>query len=179
MKIKFISPVVFALVLAVALISCKGEKKLTDQETIEKNVRAFFMMGDSVDLEITITDTMYIEELQAMMETVEENNLLIQLDIDTLSLMIDDWNYKALDLEKTNQILPSKDAKIKALEYKLKMRELESKKAVFAQTNRILLRLQRSIWANIAGFEAKVHYQLGDEISDLEILMDANFNVID
>ena len=169
----------FLLIFVALFTACKGETKLSDTETIEQNVRTFFMMGDSVDLEITITDTMYVDELQVMLKTVEENNFLIQLDIDTLSLMIDDWNYKAVDLEKTNQLIAAKDAKIKALEYKLKMQELEFKKAGFAHTNRILLRLQRSIWANIAGFEAKVHYQLGEEISNLEILMDANFNVID
>ena len=70
-------------------------------------------------------------------------------------------------------------ARLKLVEYQLKLKELEFQKAIFDQTNRILLHLKRSIWANIAGFEANVHYQLGDEINDLEILMDANYVVVD
>ena len=69
--------------------------------------------------------------------------------------------------------------KIKTLEYRLKLKDLEFQKAMFDQTNRILLHLKRSIWANIAGFEAIVHYELGEEVNDLEILMDANYTVVD
>lgn len=167
------------LSISVIFISCKGDEKLADSELIEKNVRAFFFMGDTVDVEVTVTDTIFDTELAEMLATVEENTRLIQMDIDTLKVMIDDWTYKALDFEKNNQLVEAKDTKIKSLEYRLKLQELELQQALFGQTNRILLHLKRSIWANIAGFEATVHYEMGDEVNDLEILMDANYTVVD
>jgi len=170
----------FVLVsIPLVFISCKGDEKLADSELIEKNVRAFFFMGDTVDVDVTITDTIHDTDLTEMLATVEENIRLIQLDIDTLTIMIDDWAYKAIDFEKNNQLIESKEAKIKSLDYRLKHQNLEFQKAQFSQTNRILLHLKRSIWANIAGFEATVHYQLGEEVNDLEILMDANYTVVD
>lgn len=169
----------FALVfIPLIFISCKGDEKLSDTELIEKNVRNFFFMGDTVDVEVTVTDTIFADDLNEMLTTVEENIRLIQLDIDTLQIMIDDWSYKSLELEKTDSI-KAKDIKIKSLDFRLKLNQLEFQKAQFAQTNRILLHLKRSIWANIAGFEATVHYELGEEINDLEILMDANYTVVD
>ena len=174
------SKLFFALVsISFIFISCKGDEKLSDSELIEKNVRAFFFMGDTVDVEVTVTDTIFDTELAEMLATVEENTRLIQMDIDTLKVMIDDWTYKALDLEKINQLVEAKDTKIKSLEYRLKLQELELQQAQFGQSSRILLHLKRSIWANIAGFEATVHYELGDEANDLEILMDANYTVVD
>src|SRR5687767_10594168 len=106
----------YLLPLFLLVLSCKGESKLSDQDLIEKNVRAYFFMGDSVDVEITITDTVKSAELDEMILTIEENIKLIQLDIDTLHLMVDDWSYKALDLEKTGAAAEAKDAKIRALE---------------------------------------------------------------
>ena len=41
------------------------------------------------------------------------------------------------------------------------------------------MHLKRSVWADIAGFEAMVHYELGDEVNDLVILMDADYNIVD
>lgn len=161
------------------ILACGGEKKLTDQELIEKNVRNYFFMGDSVQLEVTITDTINTVLLDEMMATTSENIRLVQLDIDTLGMMIDDWSYKILDLKKTSDSLAAKNAEIKLLEYRLKRTELEYKQAAFKQSNRIFMHLQRSIWADIAGFEAKVHYTLGEETNDLVVLMDANFNVVD
>lgn len=171
--------ILFTILIALIFVACKGEKKLADNELIEKNVRAFFFMGDSVQVNVQITDTIYVEELNEMLATIEENNRLIQQDIDTLKIMIDDWAYKAVDLEKNAQTQESKDAEIKSLEYRLKLWQIELKQTQFNQSNRIMLHLKRSIWANIAGFEATVHYELGDEINDIPILMDANFNVVD
>jgi len=178
----------FSILISIAIIfvACKGEPKLSDSELIEKNVRSFFFMGDSVEVDVTITDTIHDTDLAEMLANVEENKRLIQMDIDTLGLMIDERAYKVLDLEsKVINVLSEGfaleicNAKLKLAEYRLKLKELEFQKAIFDQTNRILLHLKRSIWANIAGFEANVHYQLGDEINDLEILMDANYVVVD
>jgi hypothetical protein len=174
MRFLFLLPVASLLML-----SCKGSSKLSDQELIEKNVRAYFFMGDSVDVQITITDTVKNAELDEMILTIEENIKLIQLDIDTLHLMVDDWTYKAMDQEKAGDLTASQHSKIKSLEYRLKLQELEFRQAEFAQTNRIFMHLKRSVWADIAGFEANVHYQLGEEVNDIVILMDADYNLVD
>lgn len=159
--------------------SCNGESKLSDQDLMEKNVRNYFFMGDSVEVEVTITDTLRINDVEEILANIQNNIGLIQLDIDTLQLMIDDWTYKALDFEKNAKLTEASDAKIKSLEYRVKLKELQYKQAEFSQTNRIFLHLKRSTWADISGFEAAVHYETGDEVNDLVVLMDANFNVVD
>jgi hypothetical protein len=146
---------------------------------MEKNVRKYFFMGDSVEVEVTITDTLKINDVEEILSNIQNNIRLIQLDIDTLQLMIDDWTYKALDFEKSAKLAEASDAKIKSLEYRVKLKELQYKQAEFSQTNRIFLHLKRSTWADISGFEASVHYEMGDEVNDLVVLMDANFNVVD
>jgi hypothetical protein len=159
--------------------NCNGSSKKSDQQRMEESVRNYFFMGDSVQVTVTVTDTVYAKDLDFMLENTEENIRLVQLDIDTLQLMIDDWNYKALDFEKTGNTLEALSAKNKALGYQLKHKELEYTRASFEQTNRIFLHLKRSTWADISGFEAMVSYQLGEEKNELIVLMDADFNVVD
>jgi len=161
------------------LFSCKNEKKLSDAQLIEKNVRDFFFMGDSVNLDISITDTIRVDELNKMISSTEENKKLIQLDIDTLNLMIEDWAYKTLEFEQTNQTINAYNSKIKTLEYRVKLRDLEFKRLEFGQTLRVMLHLKRSVWADIAGFEITVKYIDGKETGTIELLMDANYNIVD
>ena len=168
-----------AFFFSILFLSCKGEDKLSDQELIEKNVRTFFFLDDSVKIDVTITDTLRTSELNEMLTTVDDNFNLIQQDIDTLQLMIDDWSYKALELEKQNALTESKDARIKSLEYRVKLKELEAQKQVFVQTNRILNRLQRSIWADIAGFDATATFTSNGETNSHVLLLDAGYNVVD
>jgi hypothetical protein len=170
---------VLALVSAVLVFSCKKSSDAGDADQLEKNVRAFFFLGDSVDVAVTITDTIRVEELNGMIQTVSDNFNLIQQDIDTLGLMIDDWSYKALDLEKQNLSVESKDAQIKALEYRVKRAELEATQANFFQTNRILNRLKRSIWADIAGFDATATFTINGEQQSHALLLDAKHNIVD
>lgn len=167
------------LILFLLFISCKGENKLSDHDQIEKNVREYFFMGDSVTVNVTLTDTIFVDELDAMITNAEDNNRLISAEIDTLQSLVDMWNYRALDFEKNNQTDSASSAKINALEYTLKLRETEFHQAALAQSVRIFMRLKRSAWANITGFEANVHYELEDESNDIIILMDANFEVVD
>lgn len=166
-------------VLSSLLLSCKESNKLSDQELMEKNVRNYFFMGDSVQVDIQITDTLHIKDVEEIIANLQNNDRLIQLDIDTLSLMIDDWNYKSLNNQNSNNQLAADSCKIKALQYQLKQKELLFKQAEFNQTKRIFLHLQRSTWADISGFEATVHYEIENEVNDLLILMDANYNVVD
>lgn len=171
---------IFSLaILSTLLLSCKDSNKISDQELMEQNVRTYFFMGDSVQLDIQITDTLHINDVEEIIANLQNNERLIQLDIDTLSLMIDDWNYKSLNHKNENNLIAADSCKIKALQFQLKQKELLFKQAEFNQTKRIFLHLKRSTWADISGFEASVHYEMENEVNDLLILMDANFNVVD
>lgn len=165
------------MAIALLVIGCKKETEISDDQKIEDNVRSYFFMDDSVDVTVTITDTIHVDELDFLMANVDSSLKNIQLDLDTLQLMIDDWNYKSL--EPNRSVVDAKDAKIKALGYENKFSELQFKKAGFTQSRRIMLHLRRSIWADIAGFEANVVYKNGDENNELTILMDANYRIVD
>jgi len=170
------------------MMSCKTDKSLDkpDLEIIEENVRSYFFMGDTVDLEVSIADTIYSDELEDMLAMLDTNLMLIQQDIDTVNSIIDALSYA--DKEESNKLSAAGFEKLEyealqrknpILEYKLKLKELEYKKLNFQQSNRIYLHLKRSTWANISGFEVDVHYKLNDEEADLKVLMDAEFNVVD
>lgn len=170
---------IFLIFIPFAIISCKSEPTVSDLEKIESNVREYFFMDDSVELMIDVADTLYADDLNQMIDNVDENLRLIQLDLDTLALMVDDWSYKALDLDKGGHKTESDEAKIKSLQYRIKQQDLEFKKATFVQSRRIFMRLRRSTWANIAGFEVHVHYETGEEVNDLILLLDGDFEVVD
>lgn len=179
----------FLVALIIGFASCNKGSKQSDQDQIEENVRAYFFLSDSIEVDVQITDTIYVDDLDKMLETVENNLSLINQDLDTLSLMIDDAAYQKLNYEKEvlNAGFFSKDKYLDSmhnaektfLEYQLKQALLNSKKDGFKQTNRVLLHLQRSIWANIAGFNIQVNYKFSGNPIELELLMDAQFNVVD
>lgn len=161
---------------ALVIVSCTGESKTSDQEKIEKNLRTYFFLSDSVAVNYEITDTLTSPELEDLIKSVENNKLLIAEDLDTLSTMIDAQAYKKLDLEKT---AASSDSLLSAtnqlLLLQLKQAQLLMKKESFEQTNRILLNLKRTIWANIAGFNVAVHYVLNGQNFEFDMMLDANF----
>ena len=166
-------------------IACKSEKKLTDEEQMEQSARSYFFMGDSVDVEVSITDTIFTEELDDILNRIEENLSLVQQDIDTLNTMMDDLAYtesqpKPQQAKTFHQVCcEESENKELMLNYKLKMADLDFKKLEYKKSNRIFLHLKRSIWANISGYEVNVHYQLNDEVADIIVLMDADYNIVD
>ena len=167
------------------IVSCKSEKKLTDDELMEQSARSYFFMGDSVDVEVTILDTIFTDELTETLDMIDANISLVQQDIDTLNLMMDELAYDAdnppvLQTKTDHQVCcEASEKKEKMLGFQIKMKELNLKKLTFKNSSRIFLHLKRSIWANISGYEANVHYQLNDEVADIKVLMDADFNVVD
>lgn len=182
---------IFGAIFALGLVflSCKSEPQLSDQDQINREVKNYLFLDDSIAVDVTVEDTMYTDELEEMLATLENNMSLIQQDLDTLSLMIDEQAYKKLDYQnqleepklfgnnKMEETLLKTEKRL--LELKLKQWELRAKKLEFKQTNRVLLHLQRSMWANIAGFNVDVTYPMnGAEIS-VGLLLDANYRVID
>jgi hypothetical protein len=113
------------------------------------------------------------------MKTVEDNKILIAQDLDTLSTMIDAQAYKKLDLEKTNASSDSVlTATNKLLLLQLKQAQLLMQNESYEQTNRILLNLKRSVWADIAGFNIKLDYQFNGQKFEFEMMLDANFQTV-
>ena len=179
--IQFIIPAIMF-----GMSSCKHEGGLSqsDHELIEENIRAYFFMGDTVELEVSVADTVFSDELEGMLAMIDTNLMLIKQDIDTVNSIIDALNYADRDEGETTTNL--KDVECQRLQkenpilfYQLKLKEMELKKLSFQQSNRIYLHLKRSTWANVSGYEVNVHYKLNDQEADLIVLMDADFKVVD
>lgn len=158
-------------------------------DQINANVSAYFFLTDSIEAETVILDTISKDELEEMMEQVNKNLNLIDRDLDTLSLMIDNQAYSAMylgqELEK-KLILNRNDledslqrASIRKLEYQLKQAQLTAKKQVYKQTNRLLLHLKRSESEGIGGYNVAVKYRINNELMEVELLLDANYVVVD
>lgn len=175
--------------LSLTFFSCKSESKLSDTQKIEANVRDFFFLTDSVEVQIEITDTLFVTDLEEMLATVNQNLNLMDRDLDTLSARIDKVAYAKLNYEKElesaglfrkNAVKDSlTDARFSLVQYQLQQAQLQARLLGSKQTNRILLHLKRSVWADVAGFNIHVVYQMEDDSVDLDLLLDANFNVVD
>ena len=175
-------------IFALFLFACKGETEYiqTDAEKIDISVRNYFFMGDSIEIECTIVDTISAKELDVILETTEENLRLIQLDIDTLNSMIDELAYENLQIDqKVHTRTAERDRELYIQryfplnQYKLKMAAFKAKKMEFQNSNRLYMHLKRSTFANISGYGVSVHYKMGEEEADLQVLMDANFDIVD
>ncbi len=161
------------LILFVPLLSC-SDRSEKDSERLTASAREYFFLDDSIDVLVDVVDTLHIDELETMLETIEENQRLIQLDIDTLGSMIDEINYPTTaDLEIGN------DQKIKLLQYQLKYQQLQAKQKEFVQNERVFLALKRASWADIAGFNVEVRFDSQGSVNSLLVLMDGNYRIVD
>lgn len=184
---KYIS--IITILFTTILISCNSESKVDTSKLIERNVRKYFFLEDTLALEIKIIDTLKAANVEEMLAQVNENLFSVNEDLDTLSLMIDDVAYNRLNFEKelegANIFNKSnyKDsinlAEKTILQYKLTQALIRERKTAYNQTNRLLLNLKRSIWADVAGFNITVSYRAGEQMIDLELLLDAEYNIVD
>lgn len=173
------------LLSMVGLIACKGETESlqSSDQLIENNVRNYFFMGDSVEVDCSVNDTIFSKELDEIFETIEENIRLVQMDIDTLGARIDSAAYAHLEErsklypESIDQKMALKDLEVAKMQ--LMLAELKGKRTEFQNSSRLYMHLKRSVSNNIAGYGVAVHYQIGEETADLKVLMDADFKVVD
>ncbi len=182
-------PIHIISIVFIALLACTEKSNKTDETELTEKVKAYLFLNDSATVQTEITDTMHAEELNELIAQIEKNMFLIDQDLDTLSLMIDDRSYKMLAYQKqvdeTTLLRKSKykdslaTTEVDLLKLKLRQAQLTAKRTDFKQTNRVLMHLRRSVWANIAGFEVDVKYTKNNEPVMLQLLVDANFNVID
>lgn len=161
-----------AFVAITLLSACGSEEQQGDQLTA--SVRNYFFLEDSVQVEATVLDTVHSEELEEMIETIEENQRLIQLDIDTLGVMIDDLAYDEVESEDELH-----DQKIQLLEYQLKYEQLKAKQLEFQQNERVFLGLKRASWSDVAGFNVEVNFNSDGEEEKFIVLMDGNYRIVD
>jgi hypothetical protein len=171
------------------LVSCGGKNKQSNEDLLKENVQAYFFLDDSVNFQVVVEDTIHADEVEEMLATIEKNLNLIDQDLDTLSLMIDDESYRKLGYEEAieKSILIGKNkykdslawAEKNVLELKLKQALLKAKKESFKQTNRVLLHFKRSVWANVAGYNILVDYTIDDAPMHFDLVTDANYNIVD
>ena len=89
--------------LGLLLIACAGGNTRTaenEAELMEQEVRYYLFLDDSVDVNVTINDTITKGDLDTLIATIEENLELIQMDIDTLESIVDTMAYQ--NMEKQN-----------------------------------------------------------------------------
>ena len=169
--------------------ACTSEHKMSDSDQISENVKNYFFLSDSINVDVQITDTLYSDEVEELIARVDKNLNLVDQDLDTLSLMIDDLAYRKLAYEKRAEEVillrkikyqdSIKSAEFVLMNYQLKQSQLSSKRTSYKQTQRVLLHLKRSIWANVAGFNIVANYVAEDDSLNFTLLLDANFNVVD
>ncbi|MCG8577622.1 MAG: hypothetical protein MI810_22265 [Flavobacteriales bacterium] len=176
----------FAFLLLVACKS-KGDTS-SDQDKLETSARTYFFLDDSVDVSVNVLDTLHVEELDKMLETIEENERLINLDIDTLGKIIEDLAYGdeepkfVLDQVEPYPLpeLKELNSKVQMLEYDLKYEKLIAQRLEFIQSKRVFLNLKRAAEVKIAGYNAEVSFTTAEgEKNTLLVLMDANYRIVD
>ncbi|MEX1003647.1 MAG: hypothetical protein WDZ35_16125 [Crocinitomicaceae bacterium] len=172
---KYILPLI-----TVILVACSGgeTEDVSDQDVIEHNVREYLFLNDSLEVSSSITDTIFVSDLEEMLNTLEKNLMLIQQDIDTMQLIIDHLAYANMQDESPSIEMDPKQ-EVKLLKHQLKLQQLETKKTSFKQSNRVLLHLRRSQLNSISGYKISAQYLHKNKPVTISLLMDADFCVID
>ena len=169
-------------IAAIILVSCSGlQDELSDQEKIRDEVRSYLFLDDSVKVAANVVDTILVEELDGMLVTIEDNLMKIQMDIDTLGLMIDEQAYH--NLEENQETGIALDEKLTRnttlLRYQLKMADLKATKMTFQQSKRVMLHLRRAQLNSIAGYEVAVSYNNQGQDIELGFIVNTDFRIID
>ena len=171
----------FLIIIGAIISACYTKMpQLSANESIEKNVRHYFSMGDTVDLDINVTDTIYIDELTAMQENVIKNFNYAQADIDTLNHVIEHWQNKMFDLQDNNgNDIEIKKAENMMLSYELNQADTKLKQLGYKNSNRIFMNLQRATIGKISGYELEIVYKTPSDSNTLTLLLDATYRVVD
>ncbi len=161
------------------ILACSEGSK-SEPVAIEKNVRDYFFMDDSVQVETKITDTIFASELTQMEKELEEKVGEAQHQIDTLQLYIDYWQDKMFELQ--DQGKSEKDiqnAKLYMTTYQLNQKEYQIDKMTLMNTSRVYLGLKRYAKDSIMGYATDVTYTISGESNIIPVLMNADFKIVD
>lgn len=169
------------ILLVGVFTSCDTKvKQISNEETIENNVRYYFSMGDTVELDIKVIDTIFVDELTAMQDNVSKNFNLAQMDIDTLDYAIEVWQNKMFDLQDNGgSELDINKAKVMMQMYQLNQADTRVKQFNYKNSNRVFTNLERSIQGDVSGYEVSVTYKIVGETNTFSLLLDATQRVID
>jgi len=170
-----------ALFIGGIFTSCDSEQApISNDQTIENNVRNYFSMGDTVQLDIKVVDTIYIDELMNMQDNVSKNFNLAQMDIDTLDYAIEVWENKMFTIQDNGgSEAEINEAKVMMQMYQLNQADTRFKQYNYKNSNRIFMNLQRSTQGKITGYEVSVTYQITGESNTFSLLLDATLRVVD
>lgn len=171
---------VWSIVIIGFITSCQKKVPQDPNQLIEQNVRHYFSMGDSVELNIEIADTIFVDELTDMQENVIKNFNYAQADIDTLDHVIEFWQNKMFDLKDNGgSELDIKNAEVMMLSFELNQADTKLKQYGYKNSNRIFMNLQRSTVGQISGYELALEYKTPSDTNKLSLLIDASFRVLD
>tara|TARA_B100000809_G_C15012476_1_gene485465 strand:- start:198 stop:740 length:543 start_codon:yes stop_codon:yes gene_type:complete len=173
--------VLLSFLFAGLLFSCNTKvKPVSNQDTIENNVRYYFSMGDTVQLDIVVVDTVFVAELTAMQDNVSKNYNLAQMDIDTLDYAIEVWENKMFNIQDGGgSDYDINQAKVMLQMYQLNQTDTRIKQYNYKNSNRIFTNLQRSTKGKISGYEVLVTYKITGETNTFSLLLDATLRVVD
>jgi hypothetical protein len=173
-------------ILPIALLFACGGSKKSDLEKMQDAVREYYFLEDTAAVDATIIDTLTLDKVEEMIANVDRNLGLIQMDLDTLSTMIDQRNYFLLAADTTffpenseDTAIIASESDVELLKLRLKQKEIEAKRESYVHTERILNRLKRKAWGNVAGFNVEINFSLNGIPRKTEVLMDGEFNIVD
>lgn len=172
---------ILSILIGGVLVSCGAqEEPISNEQTIETNVRYYFAMGDTVELDIDVVDTIFVDELTAMQDNVSKNYNLAQMDIDTLDYAIEVWENKMFSIQDNGGTEAEiNQAKVMMQMYQLNQTDTRIKQYNYKNSNRIFTNLQRSTQGNITGYEVSVTYKITGETNTFSLLLDATLRVVD
>ena len=175
----------------VFLFACSGSK--SDLEKMEESVREYYFLADTAIADAAIIDTLTLELVEEMLANVDKNLNLVQLDLDTLGIIIENASYSLMELKKSMPDNPGGgsystilgldaeiyEKEIELLKLQLKQQKIEAKKEEYIHTGRILKELKRKSWADVGGFNVEISFFLEGVSQNAEVLMDGEFNIVD
>jgi len=168
--------------LVFAMVSCQTQQNEQTQTGVDlnKEVKQFFFMDDSIKVNTQITDTIYYSDLIEQQNELDQNIAKAQHQIDTLQLYINLWEKKMFELIDNNgSECDINQAKLLHTTYQLSQNEYKMQKMELMNTSRILLGLKRFSNDTIMGFETDATYFINNGSSTLHVLMNANYKIVD
>jgi hypothetical protein len=173
--------------LTFLMASCQTNESNSLQKEVDsiaiglnKEVRQFFFMDDSVKVNSQITDTLYYSELIQQQTELDQEIAKAQHQIDTLQLYINLWEKKMFELMDNNSTeCEVNQAKLLYTTYQLSQNEYKMQKMELMNTSRILLGLKRFSNDSIMGFETDATYYLNNDSNTIHVLMNANHKIVD
>lgn len=172
----------FGLIFVASLFLTACQSSTVNQSTtdiLDENVRHYFFMEDSVQLEVKVLDTLFFTEWQQLTDESEANLIQSQEKMNELKELSAQWEQKMYDLQDAQAELSEiNQAKVMHLSYELNMADLTAAQMTLSNNQRIYKNLYRESIDSIYGYETQVSYQIEGESNTFSVLMNAHYQII-